>query len=126
MDKESFRKTLARTAELISADAKIRAGAAGVQFSVLFEVTDLDLKFFMDFGGSEVKASVGEVPTPPMVELGMESGTFDAIFTGELDAMSAAMSGDMSFSGDAGPAMALQDLMDEFIRVYKQAKGEVQ
>ena len=124
MDKVTFERTLARLAQLLSSDEKIRAGSAGVEFSAMFEVTDLGVKLYLGFTGKEVVAKVGEPPAPPTVELGMESGTFDAMFTGEIDAMSAAMSGDMSFSGDAGPAMALQDLMDEFIRCYKQAKGE--
>jgi len=124
MDKVTFEKTLARLAQLLSSDEKIRAGAAGVEFSAMFEVTDLGVKLYLGFTGKEVVAKVGEPPAPPTVELGMESGTFDSMFTGEIDAMSAAMSGDMSFSGDAGPAMALQDLMEEFVRCYKQAKSE--
>jgi putative sterol carrier protein len=126
MDKAEFEKTLVRLAAILSADERIRAGAAGVEFSCVFEVTDVDLKLYLAFTGKEVKAAVGEPPAPPIVELGMESGTFDGMFSGEIDAMSAAMSGDMSFSGDAGPAMALQDLMDEFIRCYKQAKEQTQ
>ncbi len=126
MDKEAFEKTLVRLAALLNSDERIRAGAAGVEFSCLFEITDVGLKLHLTFTGTEVRAGVGEPPAPPMVELGMESGTFDGMFTGETDAMSAAMSGDMSFSGDVGPAMALQDLMDEFIRCYKQAKGQTQ
>ncbi len=126
MDKAQFEKTLVRLAALLSADEKIRAGAAGVEFSCLFEVTDVELKLYLIFTGKDVKAGVGEPPAPAMIELGMESGTFDGLFSGEIDAMSAAMSGEMSFSGDAGPAMALQDLMDEFIRCYKQAKEQAQ
>ena len=126
MDKTEFEKTLARLAELLASDERIKTGAAGVEFSCLFDITDVGLKLYLEFTGKEVKASVGEPPAPPMVELGMESGTFDGMFTGEIDAMSAAMSGDMSFSGDAGPAMALQDLMDDFIRCYKKAKEETQ
>lgn len=126
MDKSKLERTMTRLAALLSADAKIKAGAAGVEFSCLFEITDVDLKLYLVFDGNDVKATVGEPPAPAMVELAMESTTFDGMFTGEIDAMSAAMSGDMSFSGDAGPAMALQDLMDEFIRCYTQAKGEMQ
>ena len=92
-----------------------------MEFSCVFEVTDVDLK--LAFTGKEVKAGVGEPPAPPIVELGMESGTFDGMFSGEIDAMSAAMSGDMSLSGDAGPAMALQDLMDEFHPLLQAGEG---
>jgi putative sterol carrier protein len=126
MDKAEFGKTLVRMAQLLSVDDRIRAGAAGSQFSCVFEITDAELKLYLEFTGSEVKALVGEPPSPPTVELAMESPTFHGLFTGEIDAMSAAMSGDMSFAGDAGPAMAIQDLMDEFIRCYLQAREEIQ
>jgi len=126
LEKDKFEKAVARMAELIGSDDRIKAGSAGVEFSTVIEVTDVGLKLYLEFTGSEVKAFVGEPPSPPMVELGMESHTFDGMFSGELDAMSAAMSGEMSFAGDAGPAMALQDLMDDFIRCYQQAKGEAQ
>jgi putative sterol carrier protein len=55
----------------------------------------------------------------------MDSDIFDGMFTGQVNAAKAAMKGDLAFSGNVAAAMRLQSLMDDFKRIYLQAKAEV-
>ncbi len=55
----------------------------------------------------------------------MKAHTLDSIFTGRIKGMSAAMSGDLSFSGDTAKAMTFQSLQDGMIRLYSEAREEV-
>jgi putative sterol carrier protein len=50
------------------------------------------------------------------------STTFDGMMTGEVDGASAAMSGDMSFSGDMSAAMGLQALQEDMMRLWLLSK----
>jgi len=88
-----------------------------------FEIPDLDFLFYTSFVDGKVTAGVGEADPEAMVVLEMDSETFDGMMTGEIDGASAAMSGDMTFSGDMSAAMGLQALQDDLSRIYLEAKG---
>ena len=93
------------------------------ELTVSFELMDLDRVFNLNLIDGQVDGFIGEPEEEPMVTLSMDSEVLDGIFSGEMDAASAAMSGDLSFSGDVGNAMGLQILMDDFVRLYTEARS---
>lgn len=117
-------RVIARWLELLAEDEAIREGCEGYDVSVEFEVEDLDLFFYTHFVDGRVSCGMGEFPGEAMVELCMSSEVFDGMFSGELDATTAAMSGDLAFSGDVSAAMGLQSLEDDLNRLYVVARGE--
>ncbi|HOB87036.1 MAG TPA: SCP2 sterol-binding domain-containing protein [Bacillota bacterium] len=120
---EEARKVLQKLIDLAKEDQSIKEGAAGTELTVSFELMDLDLVFNLSFIDGQVDGFIGEPEEEPMVTLSMDSEVLDSIFSGEMDAASAAMSGDLSFSGDVGNAMGLQILMNDFVRLYQEARS---
>jgi len=117
-------KVIARWLGLIPADRAIKEGCEGYDVSVEFEVEDLDFFFYVHFRDGDFSGGLGEFPGEAMVELCMSSEVFDGMFSGELDATTAAMSGDLAFAGDVAAAMGLQTLQDDLNRLYLVARGE--
>lgn len=121
---EDMDKVIARWLGLIPADQAIKEGCEGYDVSVEFEVEDLDFFFYVHFRDGDFSGGMGEFPGEAMVELCMSSEVFDGMFSGELDATTAAMSGDLAFAGDVSAAMGLQTLQDDLNRLYLVARGE--
>jgi len=117
-------KVIARWIELIPADDAVREGSEGYDVSVEFEIEDLDFFFYIHFQDGSFAGGIGKFPGEVMVELCLSSEVFDGMFSGELDATTAAMSGDLAFAGDVSAAMGLQTLQDDLNRVYLAARGE--
>ncbi len=122
---EEMKKVIARWLELLQDDEAIKEGCEGYDVSVEFEIEDLDLLFYTHFQDGRLSGGLGGFPGEAMVELSMSSEIFDGMFSGELDATTAAMSGDLAFSGDVSAAMGLQSLQDDMNRVYLVARGEL-
>jgi putative sterol carrier protein len=122
---EEMEKIILRWLELLRDDEAIKEGCEGYDVLVEFEIEDLDLFFYTHFHDGQFSGGVGEFPGDAMVELSMSSEVFDGMFSGELDATSAAMSGELAFSGDVSAAMGLQSLQDDMNRVYLVARGEL-
>lgn len=116
-------KVIARWLGLIPEDDTIKEGCEGYDVSVEFEIEDLDFFFYIHFDDRDFGGGIGEFPGEAMVELCMSSEVFDGMFSGELDATTAAMSGDLAFAGDVSAAMGLQSLQDDLNRLYVEARG---
>jgi autoinducer 2 (AI-2) kinase len=108
----------------VARDETIRSAVAGKDVTMHFTLTDLALSFFLHLKGADTSAGFGE-PQASDVELKMRADIFDGMFTGRVNAMQAAMGGGLSFSGDTTKAMTLQDLQDDFSRLYQEARAEV-
>jgi putative sterol carrier protein len=121
---EEMARVISRWIELLQEDQAIKEGCQGYDVSVEFEIEDLDLFFHLHFLDGEFSGGLGQFPDEAMVELSMSSDIFDGMFSGELDATTAAMSGDLAFSGDVSAAMGLQSLQDDMNRVYLLARAE--
>jgi putative sterol carrier protein len=117
-------EVIARWLGLIPSDEAIKEGCEGYDVSVEFEVEDLDFFFHIHFQDGDFSGGIGEFPGEAMVELCMSSEVFDGMFSGELDATTAAMSGDLAFAGDVSAAMGLQVLQEDLNRLYLAARGE--
>ncbi len=90
-----------------------------------FTLRDLDQVFYLSFVQGRVGAALGEPPREPDVRLKMSADTFDGIFTGRVNAMRAAMTGKLAFSGDTGKAMVFQRLQKDVSRLYAEARDKV-
>ena len=117
-------EVIARWLDLIPGDEAIKEGCKGYDVSVEFEVEDLDFFFHTHFRDGSFSGGIGEFPGEAMVELCMSSAVFDGMFSSELDATTAAMSGDLAFAGDVSAAMGLQSLQEDLNRLYLVARGE--
>ena len=122
--KEEMQKVIDKWVQLLENDEETAKKCEGLNCTMQFEMTDLDLVFYTNFVDGKVTAGVGEDDPEAMVFLEMDSETFDGMMTGEIDGASAAMSGDMTFSGDMSAAMGLQALQDDLSRMYLKAKQE--
>jgi len=117
-------EVIARWLGLIPTDENISEGSVGYDVSVEFEIEDLDTFFYIHFQDGSFSGGMGKYPGEAMVELCLTSEVFDGMFSGELDATTAAMSGDLAFAGDVSAAMGLQSLQDDLNRLYVAARGD--
>jgi putative sterol carrier protein len=120
---EEMEKVIARWLALMPRDSEISEGSKGYDVSVEFEIEDLDFFFYVHFKDGDFNGGIGEFPGEAMVELCLSSEVFDGMFSGELDATTAAMSGDLAFAGDVSAAMGLQSLQDDLNRLYLAGRG---
>jgi putative sterol carrier protein len=120
---DAMEEVIVRWLELIGEDDTVKEGSEGYDVSVEFEIEDLDFFFHIHFEDGDFSGGIGEFPDEAMVELCLSSEVFDGMFSGELDATTAAMSGDLAFAGDVSAAMGLQILQDDLNRLYVEARG---
>jgi autoinducer 2 (AI-2) kinase len=79
----------------------------------------------MVFENGAVKAGMGAPPGKADLTLKMKAEIFDGMMTGKINAMSAAMSGKMKFSGDTGKAMQMQRIQKDIMRLYSEARQKI-
>ncbi len=120
--KEAMETTLERNFELMKTDAAFREGTKKSHLSIGFEIDDLYVTFVLAFDHGNVTSTMPADPEEADVQLAMSSDAYDRMFTGELNPMKAALSGELAFAGDIPSAMSLQGLLPEMIRIYKLAK----
>ncbi|MBW2419650.1 MAG: class II aldolase/adducin family protein [Deltaproteobacteria bacterium] len=109
----------------IAGDEKLRDASLGKQVALHFTLTELGLEFHFVLADGEVMAELGAPPEPADVQLRMRSEILDGMFTGRGNPMEAAMQGRLSFTGDTGKAMALQELDGDLRRLYMAAREAV-
>ncbi len=117
---------LLRLARLISADPAFTKASAGEKIIIRFEFPDVGVLFHVSLGDGQVEAGLGEPPESATIALVLDSDIFDRIFSGQLNPVKAAMRGELSFSGNVAVAMRFQGLMSEFVRLYQQAKEQLE
>jgi sugar (pentulose or hexulose) kinase/phosphoglycerate dehydrogenase-like enzyme/ribulose-5-phosphate 4-epimerase/fuculose-1-phosphate aldolase/putative sterol carrier protein len=105
-------------------DAALRAFAAGKHVSLHFTLTDLALSFYFRLSEGTVSGDLGGLDGAD-VKLRMRADILDGMFTGRVNAMQAATSGRLSFSGDTVKAMTLQQVQSDLSRLYKAAREAV-
>ncbi len=123
------RSRMARILDLFAAriatDDAIRRFSEQSHVTLHFHLNDVlsDLTVGLDRGRVFADA------TPPEngaeVELQMSAAVFDGMFTGRVNPMQEAMAGRLSFTGDAGKAMTLQQMQEDLVRLYREARATV-
>lgn len=108
---------------LCQKDPKLTEFAQKRSISTQFVITDQNLEFNLAFIGGEVKTCLGAPEQPADFTVKMTEQTFQAIMTGKMDPMSAAMSGKVHYKGNTAKGMLLQNLFKDLIRLYTQASA---
>ncbi|MBM4431767.1 MAG: SCP2 sterol-binding domain-containing protein, partial [Chloroflexi bacterium] len=108
--------------ELLQADAALLQASKDKRLLISYEFPDLEVFFYTNFLNGRIEAGLGELEDSD-IQLTMNSDVFDGMFTGKVNAAKAAVKGDLAFSGNVAAAMRLQGLMDDFKRLYLQAKS---
>jgi autoinducer 2 (AI-2) kinase len=67
---------------------------------------------------------MGAPQFPAEVRLETTAHVLDGMFTGRINAMRAAITGKLSFKGDAKVAMGVQQVQGDLSRLYAQAREE--
>jgi putative sterol carrier protein len=119
---EEMKPIVAKWIDMMTKDSAISEKCKGINCSMQFIISDPDLTFYTGFMDGKVSGGLGPMDPKAMVDLEMSSATFDGMMTGEVDGASAAMSGDLSFSGDMSAAMGLQALQEDMNRLYLLSK----
>jgi len=112
---------LERFVAALRADQAVARAAAGRDVTLAFALTDVDLAFHLRLS-EPVEAALGPPPETPDVQLRMTGTVLDGMLSGSRNAMQAAMEGEISFTGDAARAMAIQELQADFERLYRDAR----
>lgn len=119
---EELQKVLSKMAELLQADASLLQASKDKRLLISYEFPDLEIFFYTNFLNGRIEAGLGELEDSD-IQLTMNSDVFDGMFTGKVNAAKAAVKGELAFSGNVAAAMRLQGLMDDFKRLYTQAKS---
>jgi putative sterol carrier protein len=119
---EELREVLSKMAELLQADTALLQASKDKHLTISYEFPDLEVFFYTNFLNGRVDAGLGELEESD-IQLTMNSDVFDGMFTGKVNAAKAAVKGDLAFSGNVAAAMRLQGMMDDFKRLYLQAKA---
>jgi putative sterol carrier protein len=107
------------------ADNAVQAFSRGHSFMTHYVLTDTALEFSLCFHDGEVKGGLGPPDGDAEVRLETAASTLDGIFSGRTNAMRAAMTGGLTFHGNARLAMTIQQIQDDLVRVYKGARRSV-
>lgn len=119
---DEMKPVVTKWIDAMTKDAAISEKCKGINCSMQFVISDPEITFYTSFMDGKVTGGVGPMDPKAMVDLEMSSATFDGMMTGEVDGASAAMSGDMSFSGDMSAAMGLQALQEDMMRLWLKSK----
>jgi autoinducer 2 (AI-2) kinase len=106
----------------IVTDDLLREFATDRDVALHFTLTDLDLEFWFRMRGGALEGALGSPDASAEVELRMRADILDGMFTGRVNPMQEAMSGRLSFTGDAAKAMTLQHIQADLERLYTAAR----
>jgi putative sterol carrier protein len=88
-------------------------------------LSDPALEFYLSFDHGTVTSALGPPPAQAQVRIQAAASVLDGMLTGRINAMRAAMSGRLTFSGDARLAMSVQRIQADLCRLYSQARQTV-
>lgn len=107
-----------------ASDPSLLAFSQGRQMTSHYVLSDVGLEFSMGFHDGVVRGGLGPPEPEAEVRLTTTADVLDGMFTGRINAMRAAMTGKISFHGDAKQAMAIQRIQDDLCRLYTQAREQ--
>ncbi len=118
-------RILAAFLDALTASESLRQFSVGRHVTMHYTLSDLGIDFIMGFHDGTVIGRLGKPDQPAEIQLRMKADILDGMFTGRTNPTRAAMSGKLSFSGDASKAMALQRIQKDLSALYSQAREEV-
>jgi autoinducer 2 (AI-2) kinase len=118
-----LRRVLEAFVEGASTDATLRDFARGQDVVLHFTLPDAGLEFHLALRDGAVSGAVAPPAETAPVQLRLSAATLDGMLSGTLNAMEAAMQGDIAFTGDTAKAMTLQQLQNDLQRIYLEARA---
>jgi ketol-acid reductoisomerase len=106
-------------------DPALQAFASHNQLTTHYVLREPESAFYLRFEEGRVTGQLGPPPTPSEVRIEADAEVLDGMLSGRINAMRAAMTGKLTFSGDARQAMSLQRIQGDLCRLYRQARQEV-
>ena len=121
-DPTEMEEIVSRFLVAAAGDPALQTFSQGRQMTTQYVLRDYGLTFHMGFHQGEVTGGLGTPQAEADVQLETEAAVLDAMFTGRINAMRAAMTGRLSFGGDTRLAIGLQQIQDDLCRLYSQAR----
>ncbi len=109
----------------IARDDRLRAFAGDQDVTLHFRMPDAGRELWFRLRHGEVSSGLGAPEGRPEVVLRLGADVLDGMFTGRVNPMEKAMSGGLSFTGDAAKAMTLQHVQADLRRLYQAARDAV-
>ena len=106
-------------------DPALRAFARSSAIVTHYVLSDPEVEFYLRFGQGTVTGALGPPAVPAEVRIEAKAEVLDGMLTGRINAMRAAMTGQIAFSGDARQAVGIQRIQGDLCRLYQQARREV-
>lgn len=106
-------------------DPALIAFAARNTVSSHYILTDVSLEFYLTFTSTGVAAGMGAPVEPAPLQLETSAATLDGMFTGQIDAPRAALSGKLQFKGDTRQGLSLQRIQNDLRHLYQSARAQV-
>jgi ketol-acid reductoisomerase len=120
-DRTQMEEVLRRFLADAAGDPALREFSRGRQMTTHYALHQPDLEFHLSFADGEVTGGLGPPPAPAEVRLETKAETLDGMFSGRMNAIRAAMTGKLSFSGDTKLAISIQQIQDDLKRLYMKA-----
>jgi putative sterol carrier protein len=107
------------------ADPALLAFSRDRAMTIHFVLKDLRQAFYTRFEGGRVEAGLGAPDGPAQLRLEADAEVLDGVLSGRINAVRAAMTGKLSFSGEARQAMGMQQIQGNLSRLYVAARRAV-
>jgi ketol-acid reductoisomerase len=118
-------RVLERFLSQAAGDPALQTFSRGRTMTVLYVLSEPELEFWMHFDDGTVTTAMGSPPSPADVRLETKADVLDGMFTGRINAMRAAITGKLTFSGEARMAMSQQQVQGDMCRLYARARDSV-
>jgi len=98
--------------EIIKEDEEIQEELEDLdEMTIQNNFTDIDFKYWIKLGAGNFDVSEGEADEPS-VTMSADSNTWSGLGSGEIEATSAYMAGDLAIEGNLQDAMAYGEILD--------------
>jgi len=110
---------------VMSQDEQVKAKTSSKEISFQITFKDNEESCYLNFNKGEIDADLGTYPPGASVNLRMPIEIFDGMMMGTVNGAKAAMTGQMSFTGDVRKAMSMQSILNLMMSSYQAALAKV-
>ena len=121
----AFTRILEGFSTAIAHDERLRLFSADQDVTLHFKLPDAGRELWFRLRHGSVSSGLGAPDGRAEVVLRLGADVLDGMFTGRVNPMEKAMTGGLSFTGDAAKAMTLQHLQADLRRLYQAARDAV-
>jgi len=110
---------------IMSQDEQVKAKTSSKDISFQITFKDNEESCYLNFVKGDIDAGLGAFPPGASVNLRMPIEIFDGMMMGTVNGAKAAMTGQMSFTGDVRKAMSMQSILNLMMSSYQAALKKV-